>query len=150
MPFGSVLSDTLASRSATLKLTRNFKFNPAVVNVVPLVNVLFLVLIFFALSSRFVLQPGLAVSLPSSQFALAPQKNAHIVSVTSAPTAGVYYRGEKINVADFGARLAAGRTQDRSLIIKADRHTPFDLVVQIMNEGLKHGFSLILATNPEE
>ncbi len=133
-----------------MKLTRNLKFNPALVNVVPLVNVLFLVVIFFALSSRFVLQPGLAVSLPSSPFALAPQKNAQIISITSAPVAAIYHRGQKISAAELGSRLQKGGTQERSLIIKADRNTPFDLVVQIMNQGLEQGFSIILATSTEE
>ena len=52
----------------------------------PLVNVLFLVLAIFALSSRFVLQPGISVALPVSPFTLGPQQNPEIVSVTAAPT----------------------------------------------------------------
>jgi len=47
-----------------MRLHRHLKFNPALFAVIPLVNVLFLVVLFFALSSRFVLQPGLAVTLP--------------------------------------------------------------------------------------
>ena len=132
-----------------MKLTRNLKFNPALVNLVPLVNVLFLVFFFFALSSRFVLQPGLAVSLPISTFALAPQKNAQIVSVTSPPMVAIYHRDQKVEMAELGRRLAQDNTHDRSLIIKADRETPYDLVVQIMNQGLQHGFSIILATKPD-
>jgi len=132
-----------------VKLTRNLNFNPALVNLVPLINVLFLVLFFFALSSRFVLQPGFAVSLPLSTFALAPQKNAQIVSITSAPMAALYHRDQKVEMAELSRRLAEDKSQDRSLIIKADRETSYDLVIQIMNQGLLHGFSIILATNPD-
>jgi biopolymer transport protein ExbD len=132
-----------------VKLTRNFSFNPVLINLVPLINVLFLVLIFFALSSRFVLQPGLAVTLPASTFSLAPQRNAQIVSVTSAPIPAIYHRDQKVELAELGKRLEAAKSRDRSLIIKADRDTPYALVVQIMNEALQHGFSVVLATDPK-
>jgi biopolymer transport protein ExbD len=132
-----------------LKLTRNFKFNPALINLIPLVNVLFLVLIFFALGSRFVLQPGLAVTLPVSSFTLAPQQSAQIVSITAAPVAAIYYRERKVGLEELEQRLRRTKTRERSLIIKADREAPYDLVVKVMNDGLRLGFSVVLATNAE-
>ena len=68
-----------------MKLSRTVSHNPALFNLIPLVNVVFLLLIFFALSTTFVLQPGIAVTLPYSSYSLAPQRNPQIVSITSAP-----------------------------------------------------------------
>jgi biopolymer transport protein ExbD len=48
----------------------------------------------------------------------------------------------------LAARLRDMRTRDRSLIIKADRGTPYDLVMQITNQALQNGFSVILAAQP--
>ena len=59
-----------------MKLTRSLKFPVWLFSLIPLVNVVFLVVVFFALSSRFVLQPGLAVTLPPSSFTLAPRATA--------------------------------------------------------------------------
>lgn len=132
-----------------MKLTRTLKIHPALFNVVPLVNVMFLVIVFFALSSRFVLQPGMAVSLPVSGFTLGPQRDARIVSVTSAPVPSIYFKDRKVTLEELRQELTTTRSKDRSLIIKADRGTPYDLVMQLMNEGLKLGFSVVLATNPE-
>lgn len=132
-----------------MKLTRTYKIHPALFNVIPLINVVFLVIIFFALSSRFVLQPGMAVTLPVSAFTLGPQRAAGIVSVTAAPVPSIYFRDQKVTLDELRTRLQESRSQERSLIIKADRGTPFDLVAQIMNEGLKLGFSVVLATSPE-
>jgi biopolymer transport protein ExbD len=132
-----------------LKLTRNLQFNPALINLIPLVNVCFLVVIFFALSSRFALQPGLAVTLPISTYTLAPQSDAQIISVTAAPIPTIYFRDEKVTLEELGKRLAAGRGKARTLILKADRSTSYDLLVQIMNAGLAHGFSIVLATDSE-
>jgi len=132
-----------------VKLTRNFHFNIALLGVVPFVNVLFLVVIFYAMSSRFVLQPGLAVSLPISSFTVSPQPAAQIVSITAAPIQAVYFRDEKVSLEELGLRLAKIPAKERSLIIHADRATPYSLVVEIMERALGHGFSVVLATKPE-
>ena len=91
----------------------------------------------------------MAVTLPASAFTLGPQRNAGIVSVTAAPVPSIYFRDQKVTLEELRAQLAEGRATQRSLIIKADRGTPYELVVQIMNEGLKLGFSVVLATSPE-
>lgn len=132
-----------------MKLHRTFHFHPALLSVVPLLNGLFLVVVFFAVGSRFVLQSGLAVSLPMSSFTLAPQHSPQIVSITAAPVPAIYHRDRKIAVEELGPRLAEIREKDRSLVIKADRGTPYELIVRVMNVGLEHGFSVVLATSPE-
>ena len=132
-----------------MKLSRTLKFHPALFSFIPLVNVIFLVVIFFAMSSRFVLQPGMTVALPASAFTLSPKQTAQIVSITSAPVPALYHRDEKVSMEELRQRLGSARMKERSLIIKADRSTPYDLVVQIANEGLKLGYSVMLATNAE-
>ncbi len=132
-----------------MKLTRTERFHPALFQLVPLVNVLFLVFMLFAMSSRFVLQPGISVALPLSSFTLGPQQDSQIVSVTSAPVPAIYHRDQKVTVEELGERLGAVGPKQRSLIVKADRRTPYELVFQIMNQGLRHGYSVVLAAAPE-
>jgi biopolymer transport protein ExbD len=132
-----------------VKLHRTYQIRPTLLSVVPLINVLFLVIVFFAVGSRFVLQPGLAVSLPISSFTLAPQHTPEIVSIVAVPVTAIYHRDRKITLEELGPRLAEIHEKNRSLVIKADRGTAFDLIVQVMNIGLKQDFSIILATSPE-
>ncbi|MEI9896046.1 MAG: biopolymer transporter ExbD [Chthoniobacter sp.] len=132
-----------------MKLTRTLKFNPALFSVIPLINVIFLVVLFFTLSSRFVLQPGMAVTLPASSFTLGPRVDAQIVSVTAAPVPVIYHRDQRVTLDELRQRLAETKVRERSLIIKADKNTPYDLVVRITDEALKLGFSVILATDSE-
>ena len=47
-----------------MKLSRTVKFHPALFGLIPIINVLFLVVLFFSVSSRFVLQPGIAIITP--------------------------------------------------------------------------------------
>lgn len=132
-----------------MKLTRTLKFNPALFGLIPLINVIFLVVLFFTLSSRFVLQPGLAVTLPASSFTLGPRVEAQIVSITAGPVPVIYHRDQRVTIDDLRQRLADTKVRERSLIIKADKNTPYDLVVRITDEALKLGFSVILATDSE-
>lgn len=132
-----------------MKLRRTFQVSLGLLSVVPLINVLFLVVIFFAVGTRFVLQPGMAVSLPVSSFTLTPQTSPQIVSITAAPVPSIYHADRKIALDELGPRLEERREAGRSLVIKADRATPYDLVVRVMNVGLEHGYSVILATAPD-
>lgn len=132
-----------------MKLTRKSTVHPALFQLLPVVNVLFLVFMLFAMSSRFVLHPGIGVTLPVSSFTIGPQVNPQIVSVTSAPVPAIYHSDRQVSLAELDERLKGGEIKQRSLIIKADRNTPYDLVLQIMKTGLRHGFSVALATAPE-
>jgi biopolymer transport protein ExbD len=131
-----------------VKLERNFQINPALVGVVPLINVMFLVVLFFALASRFLLQSGLAVSLPTSSFVQTPTRQPQLVSITAVPVPAIYHGDRRITIDELAPRLAAVTGTDKSLVVKADRTTPYELLMQVVNVGLENGFSVVLATTP--
>ena len=54
-----------------------------------------------------------------------------------------------MSLEELRQRLAETKVRERSLIIKADKNTPYDLVVRITDEALKLGFSVVLATDSE-
>ena len=132
-----------------MKLTRTLRIPAWLFSVIPLVNVVFLVVVFFALSSRFVLQPGMAVTLPASSFTLAPRDGAQIISITSAPVSAIYFHDQRVTADELRQRLGESRAKERSVIIKADQDTPYALVVQLTDEALRLGFSVVLATSAE-
>ncbi len=133
-----------------MKLTRTTHFNPALFGVIPLVNVLFLLLIFFAVSRTFVVQPGISVALPFSSFSLAPQRQPQIVSIAAEPVPTIYFRDRKMSFEELAKSLTDGSGKDATLIIRADRATPYDLIVQVMNQGLSAGYNVVLATTAEQ
>lgn len=130
-----------------MKLTRSPSLNPALFNLIPLVNVIFLMLIFYALSNTFVLKPGIAVTLPYSPYNLSPQRNPQIVSITAAPGPAIYFHEQKVTPDELNKALADNRIKNKTLIIKADRTTPWELVMQITNIGCQRGFSVNYATS---
>ena len=128
-----------------MKLQRAVRYNPELFNLIPLVTVLFLVFALFTLSHTFVLQPGISVTLPLSSFALASQRDAQIVTITAGAVPEIYFRDKKVAIAEFDRELALARGRERSLIVRADRAVPFDLVSRIMNIGLQRGYSVAIA-----
>jgi biopolymer transport protein ExbD len=88
--------------------------------------------------------------LPESSFTLGPRVDAQIVSVTAGPVPVIYHRDQRVSLDELRQRLTETKVRERSLIIKADKNTPYDLVVKITDEALKLGFSVILATDSEQ
>jgi biopolymer transport protein ExbD len=132
-----------------MKLSRTKEYHFAWLVVLPLIDVVFLLIFFFLLSSNFILQPGIAVSAPFSRFTLGPQQNPQIISITGGPASAIYFRDQKTTLEQLGPLLDAAKRENRSIIIKADRLTPYELVVAVTNAALEHGLtSVSLATTP--
>jgi biopolymer transport protein ExbD len=130
-----------------MKLTRTKEYHFAWLVVFPLIDVVFLLIFFLLLSSNFILQPGISVSLPLSRFTLEPQLNQQIISITGGAVPTIYFRDQKITVEQLGPLLDAAKREGRSIIIKADRLTPYEIVVSVTNAALEHGItSVALAT----
>lgn len=132
-----------------MKLSRTKEYHFAWLVVLPLIDVVFLLILFLLLSSNFILQPGIAISAPFSHFTLGPQQNPQIISITGGPASAIYFRDQKTTLEQLGPLLDAAKRENRSIIIKADRLTSYELVVLVTNAVLEHGItSVSLATTP--
>ena len=130
-----------------MKLVRTKQYHFGWLLLFPLLDVVFLMLLFLLLSSNFVLQPGISVSVPFSKFMLAPPLKYEIISITNGAT--IYFRDQRIPVDELGPQLEAARKEGRSIIIKADKATPYETVMRVANIALEHGVpSVALATAP--
>jgi biopolymer transport protein ExbD len=117
----------------------------ALFGIMPMLNVLLLVIVFYVLGSKFTLTPGVQVSLPSTSFALGPQRNAEIVSITAGPVAALYHRDREVTLADLRTRFSENRSAEKWLIVKADTNAPAGLVAAVTDEALKWSYSVIQA-----
>lgn len=134
-----------------MKLSRTSTISFGWLYVFPLLDVVFLLIFFFLLSSSFVLQPGIAVTVPFSRFTLGPQPNQQIISITGGPNPAIYLRDQKVTLAQLGPALDVTKREGRSIVIKADRLVPYDLVMAVTNAALERGISSVaLATTPQQ
>jgi biopolymer transport protein ExbD len=132
-----------------MKLSRTKEYNFGWLVLFPLLDVVFLLVFFLLLSSNFILQPGISVSVPFSRFTLGPQINQQIISITGGAAPAIYFRDQKITLGQLGPALDAAKHEGRAIIIKADRLTPYEMVVEVANAALEHGItSVALATTP--
>src|SRR3954452_3919042 len=101
-----------------MKLSRTKEFNFAWIGVISLLDVVFLLIFFLLLSSNFILQPGISVSLPLSRFTLGPQINPEVISITGGGITSIYFRDQKITMDQLGPLLEAAKSEGRPIIIK--------------------------------
>ena len=128
-----------------MKLERGYHLHLALFGIMPLLNVLLLVLVFYVLGSKFTLTPGVQVSLPVTSFALGTQHNAEIVSITGGPVAAIYHRDREVTMNELRERLSENKAAEKWLIIKADTCTPAGIVAAVTDEALRRSYSVILA-----
>ena len=130
-----------------MRLSRTKEYHFGWLGVIPLLDVIFLLIFFLILSSNFILQPGISVSVPFSRFTLGPQINPEIISITGGAVSAIYFRDQKTTLEQLGPLLDLAKKDGRPVIIKADRLTPYALVVEVTNMALERGItSVALAT----
>jgi biopolymer transport protein ExbD len=126
-----------------MKLSRTKEYNFGWLVVFPLIDIVFLLIFFTLLSSNFILQPGIAISAPATSFLLGAQRNQQIISITGGAVPAIYFRDQKVSLDALGPLLDDAKRENRSIIIKADRQTPYELVVTVTNAALEHGISSV-------
>ena len=121
------------------------------IDAAPMVDVVFLLLIFFILSSPFVLQPGIKVDLPLSEVQSPGPFQGLVVTVTR--NNAIFFNSELTSLEGLerSLREAASRgTGPSELVIKADKQVPHGTVVEIMSMAIEAGIpSINIATRPE-
>ena len=126
-----------------MKLSRTANLNFAWVVLVALVNVAFLLVFFLLLSSNFILQQGVSVSMPFSRFALGPESSRQIVSITGGAVPAIYFQDQRVTMEQLGLLLDDAKRKDQSIIIKADRSTSYEIVAKVANAALEHGITSV-------
>ena len=92
-----------------------------------------LLLIFFLLTSQFVIQTGVKVKLPGSIMNEKSEPSKMIVTLTNA---GVVFAGEdEISIDQLAGKLGEmkSQTNEDNLIIRADKTVAIDLVIKVID-----------------
>lgn len=98
-----------------------------------LTDIVMLLLIFFLLTSQFVIQTGVKVKLPGSKMNEKSQPSQMIVTLT---TAGAVFAGEdEISIDQLPGKLSElkSATNEDNLIIRADKTVAIDLVIKVID-----------------
>lgn len=123
------------------------------ISMAPLIDIVFLLLIFFMVTSHFETMASIDIKLPDiSQRGSDQLVDSMIVAIDK--TGNYYIKKEKMDLADIYLRLKEGSEQKKiNLILQADRDVKHGHVVRIMDLAKKAGVTSIIISaqwDPEE
>lgn len=118
------------------------------IDLTPMVDVVFLLLIFFMISTTFVESPGISIKLPeasSQQVEREPQE----LKIYLSRDGEIYYLDRKISIKDYKGLLAEHQSDadTTTILLLADQESRHGKVVTLMDLARDAGFiKLAIAT----
>lgn len=114
------------------------------INITSLIDVMFLLLIFFMVTSTFLDQPGMKLELPSAESAEVARIEKLVLYVSSDDT--VVFNDESIALDDLEKTLRAAMSEieDRTLVLNADRAVQHGTVIRVMSTAKKLGLERLV------
>jgi biopolymer transport protein ExbD len=103
------------------------------INIAPLVDVIFLLVIFFAVSTTFLETAGLKLELPTSSSTAEREPRELTVLLSSDGT--LSFEGDNLEHEELQQRLrsALDDTERKIVVLRADTNTPHGEVVRVMD-----------------
>jgi biopolymer transport protein ExbD len=130
-----------------MKFKRNLYIEDAHLDTVPLINCVFLLLIFFLLTSNFIFQPGIKISLPKAVTSEVIRENTVVITITSDNR--FYLNETPVTLLELKSKLEKTSTVE-PVLIKADRDVILSKVVNIWDFCRDLGIKQVnIATNQE-
>ncbi|MGD8568130.1 MAG: biopolymer transporter ExbD [Gammaproteobacteria bacterium] len=126
-----------------MNLKQSRKDDPDV-NITPLIDIVFLLLIFFMVSTTFDRESEIDVTLPEAAID-APQKKNEIIDITISPDGVFYINGKRVinkqvsTLKQALLKVADGR-EDPPILISADANAKHQSVVAVMDAARQLGF----------
>lgn len=115
-------------------------------------DVIFLLLIFFMVTSTFVFPTGLEVSLPQSteQSAIKPTTRVYIDEQEQLYASSGDEQPQPLQLDALVTFLSLAQEQDSTgfIALYADEKVPYGKIVEVLNAGASHKLKMVLATKP--
>ncbi len=112
------------------------------VELIPLIDVVFQLVVFFMVSTTFILTPGISLILPMSETSEPVVMSRLVVTVVSEDE--LYLNKERYDLKGLDARLAGitekERKEVRTVVIEGDEHVSYKLMVEVLDVLRKNGF----------
>jgi biopolymer transport protein ExbD len=104
------------------------------INMAPLIDMVFILLIFFLVTTSFVKEAGVEVDRPTAASADAKEKTHQIISVTRDGV--IYMEGHSIDIRSIRARMERflAESPEGAVVIVADKASQTGIVIQVLDQ----------------
>ncbi len=128
------------------RLKRRTQIAKGQLDIAPMVDVMFNLLIFFMLTSNFVLQQGIKVSLPKALTSELISSENIVINVTGQDL--LFLNEKPITINELTMKLRDAARENKSLLLRADANASLGRVVEIWDLCRELGIPQInIATN---
>ncbi|MFA6636851.1 MAG: biopolymer transporter ExbD [Candidatus Omnitrophota bacterium] len=112
-----------------MRFKRKVSIEKGSLDIAPLIDVVFLLLIFFMLTSSYIFQPGIRVDLPRAVTSEVLHRELLIVTVTSLNS--IYINERPTEWDELVSRLALAAADDQPVLIRADKNASLGRIIEI-------------------
>jgi biopolymer transport protein ExbD len=110
-----------------MRLTRRWN-EPVPVDIAPMIDIVFQQLIYFMLTSSFIMYPGIRVSLPKA--ATSQHVGVSNLVITLTKDHVIYWGEEVVTLKELRSKLA-NASRRKPVLIQSDRHAYVDQLIQL-------------------
>jgi len=120
------------------------------IDIAPLIDIVFQLLIFFMLTASFIFQPGIKINLPKAVTSEVLHEQNVVVTVTSENL--IYLDNKAVTSAELSKKLSKSSDfSKKPMLIKADRRASVGRVVEVWDICRASGISQVnIATNQQD
>lgn len=116
-------------------------------NLTPLIDVLFILIIFFTVSSTFLEQPGIELKLPEAETSEGHTTQKIIIYVDKDKNIFLNDDVVSMNNLIVEVKKLASIQKDKSIVLKADSGVTHGLVIRVMDLLRQHGiYKIVIST----
>jgi len=121
------------------------------INITSLIDVMFILLIFFMVSSSFIEQPGMKLELPTIKSQEVARIENLVMFVSKEGNIMLGKDAVTLDSLDIEIDRLIPEIKEKTLILKADKATEHGLIVQIMDIAKRSGLKkIVIGTKIEE
>jgi biopolymer transport protein ExbD len=121
------------------------------INVTSLIDVTFMMLLFFMITSTFLEQPGIKLELPTARTTANAEPQEYVLTIDKKGK--LFLNRQPVTLVELEAeiRKVLPKMKDSALVLKADQEITHGLVVRVMDMARRGGVKkLIIGTKPEK
>ena len=118
-----------------MRFRKRVRLTRSLLDVTPMADMVFLLLIFFMLSSAFLIEPGIKLKLPATKTAEIQSEKKLILSVKKTGEIFLNERPVRLEALEEELRLLLPLQTEKLLIVRADKESMHGIIVEVLDKA---------------